>query len=92
MPQSHCLPRQEGVGGGWVPSLAATAARLGRWGLPQGGAFPIAAGAGAGIQGLVHFLTDDIHQALEDLLHVDILLGTGLEELETWTDIKWGHL
>lgn len=83
MPQSHCLPRQEGVGGGWVPSLAATAARLGRGGLPQGGAFPIAAGAGAGIQGLVHFLTDDIHQALEDLLHVDILLGTGLEELET---------
>lgn len=86
MPQSHSLPRQEGVGGGWGPSLAATAARLGRWGIPQGRAFPIAARAGAGFQGLIHLLTDDIHQALEDLLHVDVLLGTGLKELETWTD------
>lgn len=76
------------MSGGRVPSLAATAARLGRRGIPHDGAFPIAAWAAAGIQRLIHFLTDDIHQALEDLLHVDIFLGAGLEELETWTDIS----
>lgn len=77
-----------GVGGGWGPSLAATAARLGRWSIPQGRAFSIAAWAGARFQGFIHLLTDDVHQALEDLLHVDILLGTGLKELETWMDIR----
>lgn len=74
-----------GRGGG--SCLAAAATGLGGWGISQGWAFPIASRAGAGFQGLVHLLTDDIHQALKDLLHVDVLLGTGLEELETWTDI-----
>lgn len=67
-----------------MPSLTAAAAGLGSRGVPEGRAFAIAAGVGAGFQGLVHLLTDDIHQALEDLLHVDVLLGTGLKELETW--------
>lgn len=83
MPQSQSKPRQEGVGRGGGSCLAAAATGLGGWGIAQGWAFPIASRAGAGFQGLVHLLTDDIHQALKDLLHVDVLLGTGLEELET---------
>lgn len=91
VPQSQSLQRQEGAGGGQEPSLTAAAAGLGSWGVPHGWAFAIAAWAGAGFQGLVHLLTDDIHQALEDLLHIDVLLGTGLKELETWMDIRWRH-
>lgn len=68
---------------GWGLSLAAAATGLGRWGIPQGWAFPIAAWAGAGFQGLIHLLADDVHQALEDLLHIDVLLGARLKELET---------
>lgn len=77
----------EGVGGSWGPSLAAAAAGLRRWGIPQGLAFPTAAWAGAGFQGLIHLLTDDVHQALEDLLHVDVLLCTGFKEFKTWRGI-----
>lgn len=91
MPQSQSLPRPEGVGRGWGPSLAAAAAGLRGWGIPQGRAFPIAPWAGAGFEGLIHLLTDDIHQALKDLLHVDVLLGAGLKELKTWTDTRWEH-
>ena len=77
----------EGVGESWGPSLAAAAAGLWRWGIPQGLAFPIAAWVGVGFQGLIHLLTNDVHQALEDLLHVDVLLRTGLEEFKTWRGI-----
>lgn len=79
-----------GVARGWGSSLAAAAAGLGRWGVPQGWAFPIAAWTGAGFQGLVHLLADDVHQALKDLLYVYVLLGARLEELETWMDIDGG--
>lgn len=75
------------MGRDWGPCLAAAATRLGGCGVSHGRAFPIASRAGAGFQGLVHLLADDIHQALEDLLYIDVLLGAGLEELETWTDI-----
>lgn len=91
MPRSQSLLRQRGAGEGWGASLAAAAAGLGRWGVPQGRAFSIAAWAGAGFQGLIHLLADDIHQTLKDLLHIDILLGAGLEELETWKDIRRGQ-
>lgn len=83
MPLSQSLPRPEGVGRGWGPPLAAAAAGLGGWGVPQGWALPIAPRAGAGFKGLVHLLADDVHQALKDLLHVDVLLGAGLKELKT---------
>lgn len=72
-----------GVARGWGSSLAAAATGLGRWGVPQGWAFPIAAWTGAGFQGLVHLLADDVHQALKDLLYVYVLLGACLEELKT---------
>lgn len=90
-PRSQFLLRQEGVGWRQGLCLAAAAARLRGWGVPQSGAFPIAAGAGAGFQGLIHLLADDVHQALKDLFHIDVLLGAGLKKLETWTDIKWEH-
>lgn len=80
------------MGGGEGSSLAGAAAGMWERGVPQGWAFPIAAGAGAGFQGLIHLLADDIHQALEDLLHVDVLLGAGLKELETCRDIRWEEL
>jgi len=36
------------------------------------------------LDALVHLLADDVHEALEHLLHVDVVLGADLEELETW--------
>lgn len=36
------------------------------------------------LDALIHFLTDHVHQALKHLLHVDVVLGTGLKELEPW--------
>lgn len=33
---------------------------------------------------LSHFVTDDVHQVFKHLLDVDVFLGAGLEELETW--------
>jgi hypothetical protein len=78
------------MGGSRGPVLTAAAAGLGGWGVPQGRAFAIAAWARVGLQGLVHLLTDDIHQTLEDLLHIDVLLGTGLKELKPCVDRRWG--
>lgn len=37
---------------------------------------------GVSLHALVHLLADDVHEALEHLLHVDVVLGAGLEELE----------
>lgn len=36
------------------------------------------------IEALVHVLAYDVHQLVKHLLHVDIVFGTGLEELEAW--------
>lgn len=80
---SVTVSAEAGGGGVGESFLAGTAAGLRGWGVPQGRAFPIAARAGAGFQGLIHLLADDVHQALEDLLHIDVLLGAGLEELKT---------
>lgn len=38
----------------------------------------------AGIQTLRHLFTDDIDKAFKGLLHVDVVLSAGLEELKTW--------
>jgi len=34
------------------------------------------------VQAVGHLLTDDVDESLEGLLHVDVVLGTGLEELK----------
>lgn len=73
-------------------TLTAAAARLWGWGIPKGRAFSVAALARAWFQGLIHLLTDDVHEALKHLLHVDILLGTGLKELKTWMERRWRQL
>lgn len=78
-----CGGREGRWGGTGVGTLTAAPSGLGGRGVPQGGALPVAAWASAGFEGFVHLLTDDVHQALEDLFHVDVLLGAGLEELET---------
>lgn len=36
----------------------------------------------SGVQALGHLFADDVHQALEGLLDVDVVLGAGLEELK----------
>lgn len=36
---------------------------------------------GISAHALVHLLTDDVYQPLKHLLHVDVVLGAGLEEL-----------
>ena len=41
-------------------------------------------GAGVSVHALVHLVTDDVYQAIKHLLHVDVVFGTGLEELETY--------
>jgi 4-amino-4-deoxy-L-arabinose transferase-like glycosyltransferase len=79
------------VWGGKGLNLTAAAARLWGWGIPKGWAFSIAAWAGAGFQGFIHLVTDDVHQALEHLLHIDILLGAGLKELKTWMGRRRGQ-
>lgn len=38
----------------------------------------------SGIQALGHLFTDDVNEALKGLLHVDVVLSAGLEELKTW--------
>lgn len=73
------------------PNLTAAAAWLWGWGIPKGRAFSIGAWAGAGFQGFIHLVTDDVHQALEHLLHIDVLLGAGLKELKTWMGRRWGQ-
>ena len=40
------------------------------------------------LQGLAHLLTDDVHQSLKHLLHVDVILGARLKELEPWTQTE----
>lgn len=35
-----------------------------------------------GVQAFGHLFADDVHQALEGLLDVDVVLGTGLKELK----------
>lgn len=37
-----------------------------------------------GLQALGHFVTDDIYEALEGLLHVDVILGAGFKKLKPW--------
>lgn len=39
--------------------------------------------ASVAIDTLVHLHTDEVHQLVEDLLHVDVVFGTGLEEMKT---------
>lgn len=36
------------------------------------------------VQALGHLVADEVDQALEGLLHVDVVLGAGLKELETF--------
>ena len=36
------------------------------------------------VQALRHLVTDQVHQPLEGLLHVHVVLGTRLKELKTW--------
>ena len=36
------------------------------------------------IGALVHLLADGVHQLVKNLLHVDVVFGTGLKELEAW--------
>lgn len=36
------------------------------------------------VQALGHLVADEVDEALEGLLHVDVVLGAGLEELETF--------
>lgn len=43
---------------------------------------------GVSLHALVHFVTDDVHETLKDLLDVDVVLRTGIEELETCKMVK----
>lgn len=36
------------------------------------------------VEGLGHLFTNDVHQALEGLLDVDVVLGAGLKKLKAW--------
>lgn len=35
------------------------------------------------LHALTHLLTDDVHQTLKHLLHIDVVLSAGLKEVET---------
>lgn len=61
-------------------ACAATLAGVGH--LVQVGSLVIGRWSGVSIGTLVHLLTDGVHQAVKNLLHVDVVFGTGLEELE----------
>lgn len=64
--------------------LAGAAAVLLRRRLPKTGVFVV--WHDISIRAFMHFVTDDVHQALENLLYVDVVFGAGLEELESWNE------
>lgn len=68
---------------GWPSAGAAPLLAAGR--LLEAGR-PLVAGRGAGVAvgALAHLLADGVHQFVEHLLHVDVVFGAGLEELEAW--------
>lgn len=44
------------------------------------------------LHALIHLLTDDVHKTLKHLLHVDVVLCAGLEELKPWGGGRtWFH-
>lgn len=61
---------------------AATLAAAGR--LLQVGSLVIGWRTGVSVGALVHLFADGVHQLVKNLLHVDVVFGTGLEELEAW--------
>lgn len=79
----------QGPKGGAKSRLAGATAGLCRWGLVQRHVLVVVADhARAGIQALIHLLADYVHQALKDLLDVDVVLGTGLKKFKPWEERK----
>lgn len=64
-----------------LPS-ARTATVAAAGGLLQVGRVVVGRRAHVAVWTLVHLLADGVHQAVEDLLDVDVVFGTGLKELE----------
>lgn len=64
-----------------LPSARA-AALAAAGGLLQVGRVVVGRRADVTVWTLVHLLTDGVHQAVKDLLHVDVVFGAGLKELE----------
>lgn len=64
-----------------LPS-ARTAALAAAGGLLQVGRDVVGRRADVTVWTLVHLLADGVHQAVKDLLHVDVVFGAGLKELE----------
>lgn len=90
MPQLQSLPRQEGGGVG-ESFLAGTAAGLQGWGVPKARPFPLLPGLELGSRDSFIF-SQMTSTRRSDLLHIDVLLGAGLEELKTWRNIRWEDL
>lgn len=63
-------------------TAALAAAAGGR--LLQVGRVVVGRRADVAVRTLVHLLADGVHQAVEDMLDVDVVFGAGLEELEAW--------
>lgn len=64
--------------------LAAAATLVVAGCLLQVGYLLIGGRTGVTVGTFIHLLTDGVHQAVENLLHADVVFGTGLEELEAW--------
>lgn len=64
-----------------LPSARA-AALAAAGGLLQVGRVVVGRRADVTVWTLVHLLADGVHQAVKDLLHVDVVFGAGLKELE----------
>lgn len=65
-----------------LSACAVTLAAAG--GLLQVGSLVIGWRTGVTVGTLAHLLTDGVHQVVKNLLHVDVVFGTGLQELEAW--------
>lgn len=67
-----------------LSACASALAAAGR--LLQVGSLVVGRWTGLTVGALVHLLTDGVHQLVKNLLHVDVVFGTGLEELEAWRE------
>lgn len=68
----------------WGTLAATVGLRWGRRFLESRGALLRGGDGWVGLQALRHFVTDDVHKALEGLLHVHVILGAGFKKLKPW--------
>lgn len=81
-PPQPLLPRRLTVAGGLLEGRS-TVREFGGGGSRGDG--------GIAVQAVGHLVTNEVNEALEGLLHVDVVLGAGLEEFKSFGRRTWWH-